>query len=69
MSESKRWTTADEITYLNGLGQYTCHSAADRKALLVSYVMQSLHRDRNWGEVERTKAILHAISLYEEKIN
>ena len=61
--------TEDEIIFLNGLGQYTCRTSAERKALLEKYVLQSLSKNRDWGEIERNRAIVHAIGLYEETMN
>ena len=62
----KEWRTADEILWLDSIGNVHAHTiSAHRAGLLANYLETALVR-KNWGKIDKAAAVRHAVKRHAE---
>ena len=63
--EEPKWTTGDEIKYLNGIGTWSDYITLSKKGMIENYIKTTFSRE-NWDEVDRDTVRSYARDMLRE---
>ena len=63
--EEPKWTTGDELAYLDKIGTWSEFITLSKKGIIENYIKTTFSRE-NWGEVDGNKVIMYAKQMLAE---
>lgn len=65
-SHGSKWDTADEIMYLDQIGQRHESTRPISTAIMLSYYVAAAKQRSDWGSIDREKAVSYARRLLKD---
>ena len=60
--EEPKWTTGDELAYLDKIGTWSDYITLSKKGMIENYIKTTFSRE-NWDEVDRDTVRSYALDL------